>query len=48
MNATTVAFDLATSVFQLTVADAHWRSKTHRLTRMDLGMNALIPVFRRP
>lgn len=34
MNATTVAVDLAKSVFQLAVADAHWRVvETHRLTR---------------
>lgn len=34
MNATTVAVDLAKSVFQLAVADASWRVvQTHRLTR---------------
>ena len=34
MNATTVAVDLAKSVFQLAVADEHWRQvETHRLTR---------------
>ena len=34
MNATTVAVDLAKSVFQLAVADEHWRVvKTQRLTR---------------
>lgn len=34
MNATTVAVDLAKSVFQLAVADADWRIiETHRLTR---------------
>jgi transposase len=34
MNATTVAVDLAKSVFQLAVADASWRvTETHRLTR---------------
>ena len=34
MNATTVAVDLAKSVFQLAVADASWRVvETHRLTR---------------
>ena len=34
MNATTVAVDLAKSVFQLAVADAHWKIlETHRLTR---------------
>ena len=34
MNATTVAVDLAKSVFQLVVADASWRVlETHRLTR---------------
>lgn len=34
MNATTVAVDLAKSVFQLAVADVHWRViETHRLTR---------------
>lgn len=34
MNATTVAVDLAKSVFQLAVADSHWRLvETHRLTR---------------
>ena len=34
MNATTVAVDLAKSVFQLAVADAHWHViETHRLTR---------------
>ena len=34
MNATTVAVDLAKSVFQLAVADEHWRIiETHRLTR---------------
>ena len=34
MNATTVAVDLAKSVFQLAVADSHWRVvETHRLTR---------------
>ena len=34
MNATTVAVDLAKSVFQLAVADEHWRViETHRLTR---------------
>lgn len=34
MNATTVAVDVAKSVFQLAVADAHWRVvETQRLTR---------------
>jgi transposase len=34
MNATTVAVDLAKSVFQLAVADSHWKViETHRLTR---------------
>jgi transposase len=34
VDATTVAVDLAKSVFQLAVADAHWRVvQTHRLTR---------------
>ena len=34
MNATTVAVDLAKSVFQLAVADDHWRVvKTQRLSR---------------
>jgi transposase len=34
VNATTVAVDLAKSVFQLAVADAHWKIlETHRLTR---------------
>ena len=34
MNATTVAVDLAKSVFQLAVADASWRvMEKHRLTR---------------
>ena len=34
MNATTVAVDLAKNVFQLAVADAHWRViEKHRLTR---------------
>jgi hypothetical protein len=34
MNATTVAVDLAKSVFQFAVADEHWRVvETHRLTR---------------
>jgi transposase len=34
MNATTVAVDLAKSVFQLAVADEHWRVvDTQRLTR---------------
>lgn len=34
MNATTVAVDLAKSVFQLAVADSRWRVvETHRLTR---------------
>ena len=34
MNATTVAVDLAKSVFQLAVADEHWRLvETPRLTR---------------
>ena len=34
MNRTTVAVDLAKSVFQLAVADASWRvTETHRLTR---------------
>ena len=34
MNATTVAVDLAKSVFQLAVADEHWRSvETQRLTQ---------------
>lgn len=33
MNATTVAVDLAKSVFQLAVADVHWKViETHRLT----------------
>lgn len=33
MNPTTVAVDLAKSVFQLAVADASWRViETHRLT----------------
>ncbi len=37
MNATTVAVDLAKSVFQLAVADASWRIiETHRLTRAQL------------
>jgi len=34
MNATTVAVDLAKSVFQLVVADEHWHVvETQRLTR---------------
>jgi hypothetical protein len=34
MNATTVAVDLAKSVFQLAVADSQWKViETHRLTR---------------
>ncbi|MFO1263003.1 MAG: hypothetical protein U1E84_06650 [Rhodoferax sp.] len=34
MHATTVAIDLAKSVFQLAVADEHWRVlETQRLTR---------------
>ncbi|HEY9094520.1 MAG TPA: transposase, partial [Hydrogenophaga sp.] len=34
MNATTVAVDLATSVFQIAVTDEHWRiNETQRLTR---------------
>jgi transposase len=34
MNPTTVAVDLAKSVFQVAVADAHWRvTEQHRLTR---------------
>ena len=34
MHATTVAVDLAKSVFQLAVADSQWRVvETHRLTR---------------
>jgi transposase len=34
MHATTVAVDLAKSVFQLAVADASWKViETHRLTR---------------
>lgn len=34
MNTTTVAVDLAKTVFQLAVADASWRvTQTHRLTR---------------
>ena len=34
MNATTVAVDLAKSVFQLAVADEHWKIiETQRLTR---------------
>jgi Transposase and inactivated derivatives len=34
MNATTVAVDLAKNVFQLAVADTHWKViETHRLTR---------------
>ncbi|WP_156404643.1 transposase, partial [Curvibacter sp. PAE-UM] len=34
MHATTVAVDLAKSVFQLVVADEHWRiTETQRLTR---------------
>ncbi len=34
MNATAVAVDLAKSVYQLAVADEHWRIvETHRLTR---------------
>jgi transposase len=34
MNATTVAVDLAKSVFQVAVADEHWRVvETQRLTR---------------
>ena len=34
VNATTVAVDLAKSVFQLAVADAYWKIvQTHRLTR---------------
>lgn len=34
MQSTTVAVDLAKSVFQLAVADAHWRvTEQHRLTR---------------
>ena len=36
MNATTVAVDLAKSVFQLAVADSQWRIvETHRLTRIQ-------------
>ena len=38
MNATTVAVDLAKSVFQLAVADASWRMvETHRLSLL-LGL----------
>ena len=34
MNATTVAVDLAKNVFELAVADEHWRViERHRLTR---------------
>jgi transposase len=34
MNSTTVAVDLAKSVFQLAVADSSWKIlETHRLTR---------------
>ena len=34
MQSTTVAVDLAKSVFQLAVADANWRiTEQHRLTR---------------
>ncbi len=34
MNATTVAVDLAKNVFELAVADGHWRViERHRLTR---------------
>ena len=34
MNATTVAVDLAKSVFQLEVTDSRWKViETHRLTR---------------
>lgn len=34
MHATTVAVDLAKSVFQIAVADADWKLvETHRLTR---------------
>jgi transposase len=37
MNATTLAVDLAKNVFQLAVANAHWRVvERHRLTRSQL------------
>lgn len=37
MNATTVAVDLAKSVFQLAVADEHWRLvETQSLTRTQI------------
>ena len=36
MNATTVAVDLAKTVFQLAVADASWKVvESHRLTRIQ-------------
>ena len=38
MNASTVAIDLAKSVFQLAVADGSWRVvETHRLTRAQFA-----------
>ena len=38
MNASTVAVDLAKSVFQLAVADGFWRvMETHRLTRAQFA-----------
>ena len=40
MHATTVAVDLAKSVFQLVVADEHWRiMETQRLSRSRLGVS---------
>ena len=38
MNATTVAVDLAKNVFELAVADQHWKiDRRHRLTRGQFG-----------
>ena len=46
MHATTVAVDLAKSVFQLAVADDHWRViETQRLTHAP-SSNAGLPTAR--
>ena len=45
MKSTTVAVDLAKSVFQLAVADASWKViETHRLTRSQFDVGSTIAM----
>ena len=46
MNATTVAVDLAKSVFQVAVADSAWKViESHRLSRVQFERGSRIVMF---